>query len=197
MGTIQLDSQMPQRFGLAYAGADNREHTPYVIHRALLGSLERFIGILIEHYGGAFPLWLAPEQARVLPVAEAHATGGASRSRTSSRGRRSASTSTRADETLGKRIRAAELEKVPYVVVFGDKESREALALRRRHGEQATSSYAPRRGALCDRASCYAVTLQAGASVPHLRGRRLAEVQPKTARTVLLRAAICRFKKGD
>ena len=72
MGTIQLDASMPQRFGLTYMGADNREHTPYVIHRALFGSLERFIGILIEHYAGAFPFWLAPVQVRVLPVGEAH-----------------------------------------------------------------------------------------------------------------------------
>ena len=72
MGTIQLDAQMPQRFGLSYMGADNAEHTPYVIHRALLGSLERFIGILTEHYGGAFPFWLAPVQVRVLPVGEDH-----------------------------------------------------------------------------------------------------------------------------
>src|SRR5919109_776892 len=68
MGTIQLDYQMPMRFGLKYVGADNREHHPVVIHRALLGSLERFIGILIEHYGGAFPFWLAPVQVRVIPV---------------------------------------------------------------------------------------------------------------------------------
>src|SRR3954464_7746090 len=72
MGTIQLDSQMPARFGLTYMGADNEEHTPYVIHRALFGSLERFIGILIEHYAGAFPFWLAPVQIRVLPVGEGH-----------------------------------------------------------------------------------------------------------------------------
>src|SRR5690348_12583181 len=72
MGTIQLDSQMPQRFGLTYMGADNQEHTPYVIHRASFGSLERFIGILIEHYAGAFPFWLAPVQVRVLPVGESH-----------------------------------------------------------------------------------------------------------------------------
>src|SRR3954462_13341326 len=72
MGTIQLDAQMPQRFNLSYMGADNAEHTPYVIHRALLGSLERFMGILIEHYGGAFPFWLAPVQIRILPVAPDH-----------------------------------------------------------------------------------------------------------------------------
>ena len=72
MGTIQLDSQMPARFGLTYMGADNEEHTPYVIHRALFGSLERFIGILIEHYAGAFPFWLAPVQVRIIPVGEDH-----------------------------------------------------------------------------------------------------------------------------
>src|ERR1044072_8885561 len=72
MGTIQLDYQMPAQFGLTYMGADNHEHTPVVIHRALLGSLERFIGILIEHYGGAFPFWLAPVQIRILPAGEGH-----------------------------------------------------------------------------------------------------------------------------
>ena len=72
MGTIQLDSQMPARFGLTYMGADNAEHTPYVVHRALLGSLERFLGILIEHYAGGFPLWLAPVQVRLIPVGEDH-----------------------------------------------------------------------------------------------------------------------------
>src|SRR5829696_6997636 len=72
MGTIQLDSQMPQRFDLSYQGADNQEHRPYVIHRALLGSLERFIGILVEHYAGAFPFWLAPVQIRIIPVGEDH-----------------------------------------------------------------------------------------------------------------------------
>ena len=72
MGTIQLDSQMPSRFGLKYVGPDNTEHDLYVIHRALYGSFERFIGILIEHYGGAFPLWLAPVQVRIVPVGEDH-----------------------------------------------------------------------------------------------------------------------------
>ncbi len=72
MGTIQLDAQMPQNFGLSFMGPDNKEHTPYVIHRALLGSLERFIGILTEHYGGAFPFWLAPVQVRLIPVGESH-----------------------------------------------------------------------------------------------------------------------------
>src|SRR4029079_833991 len=71
-GTIQLDAQQPARLGCVYTGADNREHMPYVIHRALFGSLERFVGILVEHYAGAFPTWLAPVQVRVLPVADTH-----------------------------------------------------------------------------------------------------------------------------
>jgi threonyl-tRNA synthetase len=137
MGTIQLDAQMPQNFGLTYMGPDNREHTPYVIHRALLGSLERFIGILTEHYGGAFPFWLAPVQVRILPVGEAHHDGGhgiALRLREAGY---------RVDvgeptDTIGKRIRAAELEKIPYVVVYGDRESEESLAVRERGGAQET-----------------------------------------------------------
>ena len=135
MGTIQLDAIMPQRFGLSYQGADNKEHTPYVIHRALLGSLERFTGILIEHYAGAFPFWLAPVQVRVLPVGESHAeaaAGVASRLREAGY---------RVDvggptDTIGKRIRAAELEKIPFTIVYGDRESDESLAVRERGGEQ-------------------------------------------------------------
>jgi threonyl-tRNA synthetase len=135
MGTIQLDSQMPARFGLVYAGADNVEHTPYVIHRALLGSLERFIGILVEHYAGAFPVWIAPVQVRVIPVGAGHREQAASvRERVGAQGFR-ADVDDR-DETLGKRIRDAELEKVPYVVVWGDRESWEQMAVRKRGGEQ-------------------------------------------------------------
>jgi threonyl-tRNA synthetase len=139
MGTIQLDSQMPARFGLSYVGADNTEHTPYVVHRALLGSLERFLGILIEHYAGAFPFWLAPVQLRLIPVAEQH------REAAHALGRRIEGEGFRVDvderdETLGKRIRDAEVEKVPYTVVYGDRESDDALAVRERGGEQSTRS---------------------------------------------------------
>ena len=141
MGTIQLDAIMPQRFGLAYVGADNREHTPYVIHRALLGSLERFIGILTEHYAGAFPFWLAPVQVRVLPVGEHHleaASGVAAR--LSEQGfRLDVGEPT---ETIAKRVRAAELEKIPFVVVYGDRESDESLAVREHGGEQTQESLA-------------------------------------------------------
>jgi threonyl-tRNA synthetase len=139
MGTIQLDSQMPARFGLTYMGADNREHTPYVIHRALLGSLERFIGILVEHYGGEFPFWLSPVQVRVIPVGADHRSDArflASRLREA--GYR-AEVDER-DDTVGKRIRDSELEKVPYTIVYGDKESDESLAVRERHGVQSTKN---------------------------------------------------------
>ena len=134
MGTIQLDAQMPKQFGLTYMGADNQEHPPYVVHRALLGSLERFTGILIEHYAGAFPVWLAPVQVRVLPVADAHREAA-----TELYGAFDAA-GVRADvddrvETLGKRIRDAELQKIPYVVVWGDRETHEAMAVRKRGGE--------------------------------------------------------------
>jgi threonyl-tRNA synthetase len=139
IGTIQLDLQMPKRFGLAYQGEDNAEHTPVMIHRALLGSFERFIGILLEDTAGDLPFFLAPEQVRILPVAEAHATQAESLA-DELRGAGYRVEVAEPDETVGKRIRAAEVEKVPYVVVWGDRESREALAVRRRHGEQSTLS---------------------------------------------------------
>jgi len=139
MGTIQLDAQMPQRFGLSYMGADNTEHTPYVIHRALLGSLERFIGILTEHHGGAFPFWLAPVQVRVLPVGLGHHAAVHALAERLAGYRVEVDDS---DETVGKRIRNAELDKIPFTVVYGDKESDEALAVRERGGEQSTRSLA-------------------------------------------------------
>ncbi len=139
MATIQLDAQMPKQFGLTYVGADNTEHTPYVVHRALLGSLERFIGILIEHYGGDFPLWLAPVQVRILPVGEAHREAAeALAARLKEAGAR-VEVDDR-DDTVGKKIRDAELEKIPRVVVYGDRESPEALAVRERGGGQSTRS---------------------------------------------------------
>jgi threonyl-tRNA synthetase len=141
LGTIQLDRQMPQRFGLTYMGADNTEHPVFVIHRALFGSFERFIGILIEHYGGAFPFWLAPVQIRLLPVGEAHLEAGTAIVE------RLRAAGYRVDvgepqETIGKRIRAAELEKIPFTIVFGDRESEESLAIRERGGGQSEESLA-------------------------------------------------------
>src|SRR4051812_1084472 len=139
MGTIQLDSQMPARFGLTYMGSDNQEHTPYVIHRALLGSLERFIGILIEHYGGEFPFWLAPVQLVVLPVGLDHREAASELASKLREAGYRVEVDGR-DDTVGKRIREAELEKIPYVIVYGDRESDDSLAIRERHGEQSTKS---------------------------------------------------------
>ena len=137
IGTIQLDAQMPARFGLTYMGPDNREHGVFVVHRALFGSFERFIGILVEHYAGAFPFWLAPVQSRVIPVGEGHrAAATALRERLVAEGYR-VEVDER-DDTLGKRIRDAEVEKVPFVIVYGDRESDDALAVRERGGEQST-----------------------------------------------------------
>jgi threonyl-tRNA synthetase len=135
-GTVQLDFQMPARFGLTYVGADNAEHTPIVVHRTLMGSLERFIGILIEHYAGALPFWLAPVQVRVVPVGRDHVE--AARALAAEIPYRVEVDDS--DETVGKRIRNAEVEKVPYVVVYGDRESPQSLAVRERGGEQSTKS---------------------------------------------------------
>ena len=135
MGTIQLDYQMPMQFGLTYMGADNREHHPVVIHRALLGSLERFIGILIEHYGGAFPFWLAPVQVRIISVGEDHRAAAEEIAKALREAGFRVDVDDR-DETVGKRIRDGELEKIPKVIVYGDRESAESLSVRDRGGEQ-------------------------------------------------------------
>jgi len=137
MGTIQLDSQMPSRFGLTYMGPDNQEHPLYVVHRALYGSFERFIGILVEHYGGAFPFWLSPVQIRIVPVGEGHRA--AAHELEEKLGEFRVEVDER-DETVGKRIRDAELEKIPVTIVYGDKESDDSLAVRERGGEQSTKS---------------------------------------------------------
>jgi threonyl-tRNA synthetase len=137
MGTIQLDSQMPSRFGLTYVGPDNTEHPLYVVHRALYGSFERFIGILVEHYAGAFPFWLAPVQIRILPVGESHRDAADALAGKLGEYRVEVDGS---DETVGKRIRNAEVEKIPFVIVYGDKESDDSLAVREHGGTQRTVS---------------------------------------------------------
>jgi threonyl-tRNA synthetase len=122
--TIQLDYQIPQRFELKYIGADNAEHRPVVIHRAIFGSFERFIALLIEHFAGAWPLWLAPVQAVVLPISDRHLAYA--RSVTD----RLASAGLRVElddrqEKIGYKIREAQLQKVPYMLVTGDREAAE------------------------------------------------------------------------
>ncbi|HEY6772290.1 MAG TPA: threonine--tRNA ligase, partial [Solirubrobacterales bacterium] len=133
-GTCQLDFQMPARFKLTYSGADNADHTPVLINRALLGSMERFAGILIEHYGGRFPLWLAPVQAVVLPVADRHNERAAEVAvRLRGSGLR-----VRIDdrtESVARKIRDAELSKAPYMLVVGDKEIESETVSVRHHGD--------------------------------------------------------------
>ena len=132
--TIQLDYQMPERFNLKYIGADNTEHRPVVIHRAIFGSFERFIAMLIEHYAGAFPLWLAPVQVTVLPIADRHAPFAHTvRQKLADQGLR-----VQVDERvekIGYKIREAQLQKVPYMLVVGDREVADgAVAVRSRSG---------------------------------------------------------------
>jgi threonyl-tRNA synthetase len=130
-GTFQLDFQMPHRFGLEYIGADNKPHEAVVIHRTLLGSMERFIGGLIEHYGGAFPTWMAPEQVRILPVGEQW--NESAREFVKDLQQAGIRSSLEARDTLGYRIRDAETLKIPYMGVIGEREAtNDTVAVRRR-----------------------------------------------------------------
>jgi threonyl-tRNA synthetase len=133
--TIQFDFNLPERFDLAFVGDDGRERRPYMVHRALLGSMERFLGVLIEHYGGAFPLWLAPVQATVIPIADRHVEYA----RRVAENLRAAGLRVEVDERgerMQAKIRDAQLQKVPYMLVVGDKEMQnESAAVRRRSGE--------------------------------------------------------------
>jgi threonyl-tRNA synthetase len=119
LSTIQCDFNLPERFQLEYIGADGGRYRPIMLHRALFGSIERFFGVLLEHYAGAFPTWMAPLQARVLPVAEAHeAYAQQVVERLHTAGFRV--DLVEANDQLGKRIRTAKMEKIPYVLVVGD-----------------------------------------------------------------------------
>jgi threonyl-tRNA synthetase len=133
-GTNQIDFFMPERFGLTYTGADNADHTPVMIHRALLGSMERFAGILIEHHAGRFPFWLAPQQVLVLPVADRHNEHAAEIVRELGEAGLRARADERA-ESVGKKIRDAELARAPYMLVVGDRELEEGTVSVRHHGE--------------------------------------------------------------
>ncbi|MGD0980674.1 MAG: threonine--tRNA ligase [Solirubrobacteraceae bacterium] len=133
LGTVQLDYSMPERFDLQYTGADNAEHRPVMIHRALLGSFERFIGIMIEHYAGQLPLWLAPVQAIVLPVSDRFNDYAAS----VADGLRTAAIRVELDarsESVGRKIRDAELRKIPFMLVLGEREAADGTVSVREHG---------------------------------------------------------------
>jgi threonyl-tRNA synthetase len=137
--TIQFDFNLPERFDVTYVGEDGREHRPYIIHRALLGSMERFFGVLVEHYGGAFPVWLAPTQAIVLTITDAHVPYAlALRERLAAEGLR-----IEADvrsEKLGLKVREAQLAKVPYMLVVGNREvEAQEVSVRARSGETLNS----------------------------------------------------------
>jgi threonyl-tRNA synthetase len=134
LGTVQLDYSMPERFDLVYTGADNADHRPVMIHRALMGSFERFIGILIEHYAGEFPLWLAPVQALVLPISDRHVP----EAEKVAAELRASGLRVEVDdrtESVGRKIRDGELRKAPYMLILGDKEAEAGNVSVRRHGE--------------------------------------------------------------
>ena len=133
-GTIQLDFQLPERFELEYTGADGQKHRPIMIHRVVFGSIERFIGILIEHFAGAFPLWLAPEQGRILPISERHHE----KAREIYQQLFDAGMRVEIDERsekIGYKIREAQLQKIPYMLIIGDKEAESGTVSVRRRGE--------------------------------------------------------------
>ena len=121
LGTVQFDFNLPERFNLTYVGADGKEHQPYMVHRALLGSIERFFGILIEHYAGAFPLWLAPEQVRVLPITDKQ-LDYAKKIQSALRAKGFRAEIDSSNEKLGAKIRSAQLWKVPYMLVAGGRD---------------------------------------------------------------------------
>ena len=133
--TVQFDFNLPDRFDMAYVGEDGQDHQPYMVHRALLGSMERFFGILVEHYGGAFPLWLAPVQAVVVPIADRHIEYAEHVQRElKQRGFRVEVDDS--GERMGNKIRRAQLQKVPYMLVIGDREQEaEQVAVRDRSGD--------------------------------------------------------------
>jgi threonyl-tRNA synthetase len=135
LSTIQFDFNLPERFNLSYVGEDGQEHRPYMVHRALMGSMERFMGVLIEHYAGAFPAWLAPVQAMLIPIADRHVTyAHATAARLKEAGLR-VEVDER-NERMNAKIRDAQLQKIPWMLVVGDKEAESGqVALRLRSGE--------------------------------------------------------------
>ncbi|HXW94991.1 MAG TPA: threonine--tRNA ligase [Nitrososphaerales archaeon] len=135
-GTFQLDLQMPKRFKLAYTGSDGREHTPVVLHRTILGSLERFMGVMLEHYKGALPVWLSPVQAKVIPLSDEHMEYAKEVLSAITKGGVRAEGDYAAG-TMGSKIRDAQLQKIPYMLVVGKKEEDSGtVAVRSRSGDQ-------------------------------------------------------------
>ena len=134
LGTIQVDYNLPERFGLEYIGADNQKHRPVMIHRAPFGSMERFIGVLTEHCGGNFPLWLTPDQFIVLPISEKY-TSYAEKVLESLIFSDIRGLIDHRDEKIGRKIRDAELKKIPYMLIIGEKEQESGTVSVRKHGQ--------------------------------------------------------------
>jgi threonyl-tRNA synthetase len=133
--TVQFDFNLPERFDLTYQDDEGGRRQPYMVHRAILGSMERFLGVLIEHYGGAFPVWLAPVQAVVIPIADRHAGYAKTVQETLETAGFRVETDTRS-ERMNQKIRTAQLQKIPYMLVVGDREMEAgAVAVRQRDGE--------------------------------------------------------------
>jgi threonyl-tRNA synthetase len=133
--TVQFDFNLPERFDLTFQGSDGGQHRPYMVHRAILGSMERFFGVLIEHYGGAFPLWLAPVQAVVIPIADRH-TDYALRVRDTLRGRGLRADVDSRRERMNLKIRDAQVQKIPYMLVVGDREEEQGTVSVRLRNEE-------------------------------------------------------------
>ena len=152
LGTVQLDYNFPERFDLLYTGADNAEHRPVMLHRALFGSFERFIGILLEHLAGELPVWLAPVQAAVLPIADRHA-GAAHAAAATLREHGLRVEVDERTESVGRKIRESELQKIPFMLVVGDREAQEGTVAVREHragdtGTETIADFAARLAAL-------------------------------------------------
>ena len=145
LGTIQLDFMMPERFDLEYTAADNAPHRPVMVHRAVLGSLERFIGVLIEHCAGAFPFWLAPMQARVVPIKDSHNDYCRTNSAKSSSKQGVRVDIDDRNESMGLKTREAQMAKIPFALVAGDREMEAGQFAVRKYGERESKVMTQRR----------------------------------------------------
>jgi threonyl-tRNA synthetase len=143
LGTIQVDFSLPERFQLEYIGSDNKTHRPVMIHRAVFGSIERFMGLLIEHYAGDFPLWIAPEQLRIIPITDAQIPYAESLLADCKKRRIRATIDTAADK-MGAKIRRAQIDKVPLMAVIGKREAEAGqIAVRsRKNGDEGPTGIA-------------------------------------------------------
>jgi len=140
LGTIQVDYNLPERFDLTYKGADNQLHRPVMIHRAPFGSMERFIAVLLEHTGGNFPLWLMPEQVIILPISDKYQIYTEKVLHLLENSEIRALVDNRSEKT-GRKIRDAEVSKIPFMLIVGEKEEKEGTVSVRRHGEGDLGTY--------------------------------------------------------